>query len=126
MSKGEIMEIGRHDELIAKRAFYHSLVQAQELKTKNGKEEEEEGEEIKDEEMEINVENEKKLMDLRKSTTKASIAFSMEIKDESAKEAKQAAPFKRILKLQRPEYLLMAAGTIGATINGIYLFILFA
>ncbi|RHZ80336.1 hypothetical protein Glove_137g129 [Diversispora epigaea] len=124
MSKGEIMEIGRHDELIAKGAFYHSLVQAQELKTKNGKEEEEEEEEEEeggeDEVIQINVEKEKKLMDLRKLTTKASTAFSIESKskeDESAK-AKQVAPFRRILKLQRPEYLLMAIGTLGATVNG--------
>lgn len=44
MSKGEVLEIGSHEQLIAKRGAYYELVQAQELKVKEHEEEEEESE----------------------------------------------------------------------------------
>ncbi|CAG8448762.1 17258_t:CDS:10 [Acaulospora morrowiae] len=135
MSKGEILEVGRHEELIFKRGVYYGLVQAQELKVKNDASksglfpEDEEDDDLLDdgdnnEDMKITIEDEKRPgMALRKVSTKASTIKSIKsveeiIEEESKEKVKQSAPFTRVFKLQRPEYLMMFFGAISAAVNG--------
>ncbi|CAG8757093.1 7511_t:CDS:2, partial [Acaulospora morrowiae] len=89
MSKGEILEVGRHEELISKRGVYFGLVQAQELKVST-----------------------------KASTTKSIKSIEEIIEEESKEKVKQSAPFGRVFKLQRPEYLMMFFGAINAAVNG--------
>ncbi|CAG8589114.1 1899_t:CDS:10 [Acaulospora morrowiae] len=129
MSKGEILEVGHHEELISKRGVYYGLVQAQELKTKGDTSksvlfpEDEKDEDLLDykrdnNNIKITVEDEKRLeMALCKISTNESITKSI-IEKEFKEKAKQPAPFTRVFKLQRPEYVLMFFGAVSAAING--------
>ncbi|CAG8600245.1 9961_t:CDS:10, partial [Acaulospora colombiana] len=127
MSKGEVLEVGRHEELISRHGVYYGLVQAQELKTKHDASkselfsEDEEEDDLSDGDVKITFEDEERpRMALRKMSTRASTIKSIEeIRMEEAKEkTKQPAPLGRILKLQRPEYVIMLFGTLGAAVNG--------
>ncbi|CAG8696719.1 8997_t:CDS:2 [Cetraspora pellucida] len=128
MKKGEIVETGRHDELIAKQGVYFGLVQAQELETKKSekKVEEEEEEELDSsprfqDDTTVLIDEKKNKSHLRNS--KESIIKPIKtddeiIKEEMEKKLLQKMPLSRIFKMCKPEYGLMFIGCIGAGING--------
>ncbi|GBB93060.1 hypothetical protein RclHR1_02100009 [Rhizophagus clarus] len=120
MSHGNILEVGRHDELIASKGVYFGLVQAQELKTKNDKSLDEDDTKSEDEDETIITLDEKKHKNhLRRIETKASTVKSLqEIEEEMEKLSKQPAPIARVFKLQRPEALYLVLASFGAIING--------
>ncbi|GET00767.1 multidrug resistance protein 1 [Rhizophagus clarus] len=130
MSKGEIIEIGRHDELIAKQGVYYGLVRAQELKTQHNNDEDEDDD---DSSLSSKTENEvsitfdekhEKHHNLTRVTTKASTVRSggkseKEILEESEEEKlKQKMPLARVFRTNLPELHLIIIGTIASTING--------
>jgi ABC-type multidrug transport system ATPase subunit len=130
MSKGEIIEIGRHDELIAKQGVYYGLVRAQELKTQQNNEDDDDDD---DSSISSKTENEiaitfdeknEKHHNLTRVTTKASTVKSggkseKEILEESEEEKlKQKTPLARVFRANLPELYLIIIGTIASTVNG--------
>ncbi|CAB4481222.1 uncharacterized protein OCT59_003157 [Rhizophagus irregularis] len=131
MSKGEIIEIGRHDELIAKEGVYYGLVRAQELKTEQNNEDDDENDD--DSSLSSKTENDiainfdekhEKHHNLTRVTTKASTVRSgvkseKEILEESEKEKlNQKMPLARVFRANLPEIYLIIIGTIASTVNG--------
>ncbi|CAG8491139.1 uncharacterized protein OCT59_020189 [Rhizophagus irregularis] len=118
MSHGNILEVGRHDELIASKGVYFGLVQAQELKTKNEESLDEDDAQSEDDTV-ITFDEKKHRNYLRRMETKASTVKSIkEIEEEMEKLSNQPAPIARVLKLQKPESLYLILASIGAIING--------
>ncbi|CAG8490787.1 8956_t:CDS:2 [Funneliformis mosseae] len=120
MSHGEILEVGRHEELIASKGFYYGLVKAQELKTESDAEKSGFYGDDDDENIESETTitfNEKNY--LKRIETKASTVKSYhDIEEELKKRSKQSAPIARIFKLQKPETLYIIIASIGAIFNG--------
>ncbi|CAG8485400.1 402_t:CDS:10, partial [Diversispora eburnea] len=135
MNQGEIVEIGNHEELLAKHGAYYDLVQAQELKVQDNDVEEIEVssqsdndvEEIEvssqsedeaditqdDSDKKIEFEEKDKSANLRGMTTKDSTDRSLKSLEEKGDN------FGKILKLQKPEYSLLFTGLIGSVISGL-------
>ncbi|CAG8746727.1 13545_t:CDS:10, partial [Gigaspora rosea] len=89
MEKGEIVEIGQHDELIAKQ------------------------------DTSVIIDEKKHKLHLRKMSTKGSTIKSIKtdeeiIKEETEKKLLQKMPLARVFRLCKPEYGLMFIGCIGA------------
>ncbi|CAG8783209.1 13501_t:CDS:2, partial [Racocetra persica] len=128
MKKGEIVEIGRHDELIAKKGVYYGLVQAQELETKKtekkiNQDEEEEFESSSNDDTTVLIDEKKHKLHLRKMSTRGSTVKSLKTDDEIKKEDMEKKmlekmPLARVFRLCKPEYGLMFIGCIGSGING--------
>ncbi|RHZ74187.1 hypothetical protein Glove_227g57 [Diversispora epigaea] len=109
MNQGEIVEIGNHEELIAKRGAYYDLVQAQELKV----------EEDKDvEEIEVSSQSEDE-DDMTQDDSDIKIGLKSLEEEEDKKKLEQPSPFGKILKLQKSEYPLFFTGLIGSVISGL-------
>nr|CAG8573010.1 5899_t:CDS:10 [Entrophospora candida] len=111
MSKGEIKEIGKHDELIERGGLYYGLVKAQELK----KEEEDETSVI--------IDDKSNKLNLKRLTTKGSVTKSIKLTDEEIEKdrlekLKQKTPLGRVFNLNKPEWYLIAPGGIGAVVTG--------
>ena len=123
MSHGDILEVGRHDELIASKGVYYDLVQAQGLKSeKDEKDEDAELSEIPesngDETKIILDEKEHKDYLMKRVETKSSTAQSEIDKELIEKRSKQSTPFARVFKLQKPELPYIIVGTLGAIVSG--------
>ncbi|KAF0430296.1 P-loop containing nucleoside triphosphate hydrolase protein [Gigaspora margarita] len=129
MKKGEIVEIGQHDELISKQGVYFGLVRAQELETKKTEkktDEDDEDEELSsssNEDTSVIIDEKKHKLHLRKISTKGSTIKSIKtdeeiIKEDTEKKLLQKTPLARVFKLCKPEYGLMFIGCIGAAVNG--------
>ncbi|CAG8508599.1 11057_t:CDS:10 [Acaulospora morrowiae] len=126
MTKGEICEVGKHEELIAKKAEYYALVKAQELKTQKANTEDDEDDESSvdsqpnDDDTAILME-EKGGKLIRRVTTRASTVKTDEElrEEEDAIKSKEKTPFGRIARLCRPEYGLIFIGILAATVNGV-------
>ncbi|RIA92860.1 P-glyco protein [Glomus cerebriforme] len=133
MHNGEIKEVGKHDELIAKKGVYYGLVQAQELKThkehRNNDEEEDDDDSdsidstTNTEEVIISFDEKDKSTQLRKILTKDSIKSLKEeeeriLKEKEEKYKQTKAPFSRLFKLNKPELLFIIVGVIASAING--------
>ncbi|CAJ0760897.1 2773_t:CDS:2, partial [Entrophospora sp. SA101] len=69
MSKGEIKEIGKHDELIERGGLYYGLVKAQELKKE-------------EDETSVIIDDKSNKLNLKRLTTKGSITKSIKLTDE--------------------------------------------
>lgn len=117
MSYGNILEVGRHDELIASKGVYFGLVQAQELKTKKDESLDEDDAQSEDETA-IILDEKKHRNYLRRMETKASTVKSLKEIEEMDMLSNQPAPIARVLKLQKPESLYLILASIGAIING--------
>jgi len=123
MSKGEVIEVGLHDELIAKEGAYYGLVKAQELKTQKQEEDEEYDDEAETKTT-ITFDEKKHNLHLRRMSTKASTVISSgktekEILEESeAEKLAQKMPLKRVFKMNSPEAIFLFFGTVAAAING--------
>ncbi|GBB85298.1 hypothetical protein RclHR1_11860005 [Rhizophagus clarus] len=139
MHKGEIKEIGKHDELIAKKGVYYDLVQAQQLKTHKEKGEVNDDDELEEDDDSSNSENtnndevaitfdeNNKSTQLRKIVTKDSATKSIKflkeeeeriLKEKEEKYNNTKAPFSRLFKLNKPELFLIIIGTLASAING--------
>ncbi|CAG8692745.1 339_t:CDS:2, partial [Racocetra fulgida] len=130
MKKGEIVEIGRHDELIDKKGVYFGLVQAQELETKktekkiNQDEEEElESAPSSNDDTTILIDEKKHKLHLKKTSNRESIIKSLKtddgiINEEMKKKLLEKTPLARIFRICKSEYGLMFIGCIGSGING--------
>ncbi|KAG9306772.1 hypothetical protein G9A89_005672 [Geosiphon pyriformis] len=124
MQKGEIMEIGRHDELIEREGIYYGLVKAQELKTKRDAHDDNDS----DDEESISSQNgetiiemdEKKKQFLRRMSTKASTVKSNEeiIADDYEQKSKEKLLLIRVFKMNLPEWPIIIFGILGAAVNG--------
>ncbi|CAG8660835.1 3594_t:CDS:2, partial [Diversispora eburnea] len=132
MNQGEIVEIGNHEELIAKRGAYYNLIKAQDLKVGDNDVEEIEVSSQSEDDPDIKIVFEEK--DLRRIPTKNSNKSKMTTKDsfdgslksleeeEDKKKLKQPSPYGKILKLlQKSEYPLLFTGLIGSVISGLIL-----
>ncbi|RIA99770.1 ATP-binding cassette transporter [Glomus cerebriforme] len=117
MSQGDILEIGRHDELIASKGVYFGLVQAQELKTKK-EESDLFDDDDDDQSVSITLDEKKHKNFLRRIETKASTVKSIQEIEENEKRSKQSAPIARVLRLQKPEIPYLIIASLGAMING--------
>ncbi|CAG8541359.1 6798_t:CDS:10, partial [Scutellospora calospora] len=128
MKKGEIIETGRHDELIAKKGMYSDLVKAQELETQKTIKG---SDEVDDDELELDsstsshddttvlIDEKNHKLHLRKISTRGSTIKSIKADDEIRKEEDEKKilakmPIGRIFRLSKPEYGLMFIGCIGA------------
>ncbi|CAG8544756.1 10017_t:CDS:10 [Ambispora leptoticha] len=89
MSKGEIVEIGTHEELIARQAVYYGLVKAQELKVQKDK---------------------------KASSTYSMEEIKAEKEEQDF--SKLPTPWFRIVKLIRSEIWFILMGSLGAAIMG--------
>ncbi|RIB22625.1 P-glyco protein ABCB5 [Gigaspora rosea] len=130
MKKGEIVEIGQHDELIAKQGVYFGLVRAQELETKKTEkktvDDDDDNDELSsssNEDTSVIIDEKKHKLHLRKMSTKGSTIKSIKtdeeiIKEETEKKLLQKMPLARVFRLCKPEYGLMFIGCIGAAVNG--------
>jgi ABC-type multidrug transport system fused ATPase/permease subunit len=125
MSNGDILEVGRHEELIASKGVYYDLVQAQELKTESDAEKPKLPEGNNEEDNNNNGDETKIILDemkhndylLERTETKTSIGKS-EIEERNSK---QSASFARVFKLQKPEFPHIIVASLGAIFNGITL-----
>src|SRR4051812_17407589 len=128
MSKGEIMEVGQHDELIAKQGVYYGLVKAQELKTHKHKDDEDDEDDEGDDddntslssktENEITINFDEKHHNLTRMTTQASTVKSIGkdiIEDPEVEKLKQKMPLARVFRMNFPEIVLIIFGTLAAT-----------
>ncbi|CAG8462314.1 5329_t:CDS:10 [Acaulospora colombiana] len=129
MSKGEIREIGRHDELIAKKSDYYALVKAQELKTNSANAESDEDEEESsadsspDDDTAILIDEKRHRLHLHRVTTNASTVKTMKTdeeirEEETIRKSKEKMPLGRIARLCRPEIILLFIGIVAASVNG--------
>lgn len=134
MSRGELIEQGTHQELIAFGGVYADLVKRQEIATEqsedgqaasNAKEKGvamtmEDKETVEQEKLgEDDLDDNTKMR--RYSTTSSADAFELKLRKEkeSKKQMKhQKAPIFKVLKQMRPEWPLMALGCTGAAIAG--------
>ncbi|CAJ0645863.1 8190_t:CDS:10 [Entrophospora sp. SA101] len=110
MSKGEIKEIGKHDELIERGGLYYGLVKAQELKKE-------------EDETSVIIDDKSNKLNLKRLTTKGSITKSIKLTDEEVEKVrleklKQKTPLGRVFNLNKPEWYLIAPGGIGAVVTG--------
>ncbi|CAG8553074.1 9962_t:CDS:10, partial [Ambispora gerdemannii] len=128
MSKGEIVETGKHDELIERKGMYYDLVKAQELKTQKKSEEEDDDEELSmisdlEDDTAITIEENLAHKDtLRRMSTKATVLSTKtneELRaEEEAEAAKKKAPFGRVARLNASEWPLILAGSFGSSLFG--------
>ncbi|KAG9289947.1 hypothetical protein G9A89_010253 [Geosiphon pyriformis] len=121
MSNGEILEIGRHDELIAKEGIYYGLVKAQELKTKEDAEKANESDDedlIEGDDYAITMAQKSNEKHLSRIATRASSIKSFEIKRKEEILMKQNMPLIRVFKLNMPELPLIIGGSFAAIVNG--------
>ncbi|CAG8448774.1 2904_t:CDS:10 [Ambispora leptoticha] len=104
MSKGEIVEVGTHNELIARQDVYYGLVKAQDesiIKI------DEEGDDEKREKL------------VKRITTKASSNHSVHEKEAEEEDySKLSAPWLRVAKMSRPDILYVLVGSFGAAVMG--------
>ncbi|CAG8467342.1 5545_t:CDS:10 [Racocetra persica] len=126
MKKGEIVEIGRHDELIDKKGVYFGLVQAQELETKKtetkidqDEEEELESTPSSNDDTIVLIDEKNHKLHLQKTSNGESIIKSQKtddkiINEEMKKKLLEKTPLERIFQMCKPEYGLMFIGCIGA------------
>ncbi|CAG8596178.1 9116_t:CDS:10, partial [Ambispora leptoticha] len=126
MSNGEIVETGKHQELIEREGMYYNLVKAQELKTQRKEEEDdEESSLISDIEDETAITIDEKIRrqdTIQRVSTKATVVSTKtneELRaEEEAKAAKMKAPIGRVAKLNSSEWPLILLGTFGAALFG--------
>jgi ABC-type multidrug transport system ATPase subunit len=122
IDSGKIIEMGTHDELLAMQGSYYNLVQAQQL---HGTSDSTEGMEEK------NMTSTSQPKSLApppyseadgKQKLDTTIDVEPKAKDDGEKVVPKIpfskVPLMRIFKLNRPEWHLLALGTIGAGING--------
>ncbi|CAJ0838550.1 14828_t:CDS:10 [Entrophospora sp. SA101] len=120
MSKGEIKEIGKHDELIERGGLYYGLVKAQELKKSHHKGKKDAKEE---DETSVIIDDNSNKLNLKRLTTKASTTKSVKLTDEEIEKdrlekLKQKTPLGRVFNLNKSEWYLIVPGSIGAIFTG--------
>jgi ABC-type multidrug transport system ATPase subunit len=127
MSKGEIVEVGKHDELIAKQGVYYGLVKAQELKTRKEGDEDDSDDDSSlssKTEKEVVINFDEKNHNLTRMTTRASTVKSTGksekeiIEDSEAEKLKQKMPLARVFRMNLPEIVYIIFGTLASTVNG--------
>ncbi|KAI8147839.1 putative ABC transporter protein [Fennellomyces sp. T-0311] len=142
MRRGELIEQGNHEELIAKGGVYAGLVKKQQIATEQDEQSLTQNPDEKDEDLlqkektevqhqldELYMDEkededmrEKVLKDSHRVSVASSVdAFELKLKKQKAtrKEAKQQkAPVFKVLKMMRPEWPLMALGCGAAAIAG--------
>ena len=119
MDAGQIVEMGTHSELVAKKSAYYNLVQAQQLHARDDDITEAHAVEDVDEvavtpeqaNISIKVESPKSIQDLKKES-------ALEGPDSSAKVAFKDVPLLRIAALNRPEWPILVVGALGACAHG--------
>ncbi|KAI7874832.1 P-loop containing nucleoside triphosphate hydrolase protein [Lichtheimia hyalospora FSU 10163] len=138
MEKGDLVEQGTHDELLALGGVYSELVKKQQIATKQvgGTDEDEDSDEeaMMQKETEELLKQQKKIEELaaaekdnksdhlvRMSTVSSIDAFELKLRKERQERKlrmKQKAPIGKIIMQMRPEWPLMATGIAGAAIAG--------
>ncbi|KAI8149541.1 P-loop containing nucleoside triphosphate hydrolase protein [Fennellomyces sp. T-0311] len=137
MAKGDLIEQGNHEELLALNGVYSELVRKQQIATKQvGEEQELDEEELLRKENEELLEQQRKINEIieqnekddqksghlvRMSTVSSIDAFELKLRREKEQRKlrkKQKAPMGKILQQMRPEWFLLATGCLGAAIAG--------
>ncbi|KAG9292637.1 hypothetical protein G9A89_007009 [Geosiphon pyriformis] len=119
MAKGEIVEIGKHEELIARQGLYYSLVKAQELKTKDqeaGKQDDEDSADEEEGEVKISIGRQVTRMTTKGSSIKSILDVHTQEEEDFSK---MKTPWGRVIRLSRPEYPLIAIGLFGSILMGV-------
>ncbi|KAJ8664037.1 hypothetical protein O0I10_000315 [Lichtheimia ornata] len=138
MDKGDLVEQGTHDELLALGGVYSELVKKQQIATKQvgGTDDDEDIDEeaMMKKETEELLKQQQRIEELaaaekdnksdhlvRMSTVSSVDAFELKLrkqKEERKQRKKQKAPIGKILQQMRPEWHLLATGTVSAAIAG--------
>ncbi|CDH50554.1 multidrug resistance protein 1 [Lichtheimia corymbifera JMRC:FSU:9682] len=138
MDKGDLVEQGTHDELLALGGVYSELVKKQQIATKQvgGADEDDDSDEeaMMQKETEELLKHQKKIEELaaaekdnksdhlvRMSTVSSIDAFELKLRKEKQERKlrmKQKAPIGKIIRQMRPEWPLIATGIAGAAIAG--------
>ncbi|KAI7874137.1 p-glycoprotein [Lichtheimia hyalospora FSU 10163] len=138
MDKGDLVEQGTHDELLALGGVYSELVKKQQIATKQvgGTDDDEDIDEeaVMQKETEELLKQQQRIEELaaaekdnksdhlvRMSTVSSVDAFELKLrkqKEEQKQHKKQKAPIGKILHQMRPEWHLLAIGTVSAAIAG--------
>ncbi|RKP07807.1 P-glyco protein Abcb1 [Thamnocephalis sphaerospora] len=133
MSAGRVVEVGKHDELLARNGHYSKLVQAQQLRAEKESDaaqealllgddaDDDEGKDSTPAEVALDIDQPKtRPLDLAK--TKDTVVSDKDLKDAEEKlreeRSKQPAPLKRVMRLNSPEWGYQVAGLIGAVVDG--------
>ncbi|KAJ3317345.1 ATP-binding cassette, sub-B (MDR TAP), member 4 [Boothiomyces sp. JEL0866] len=106
MDAGEIIEQGTHQQLIDQKGNYYNLVQAQQLETKDKKQESV---------VTLNHNTEIQPANAETCMTDGVAVLKLEKKQEP----EPKTDYRRLLSYNRPEYFLIAMGVIGASFNGV-------
>ncbi|KAK9238839.1 P-loop containing nucleoside triphosphate hydrolase protein [Lipomyces kononenkoae] len=126
MSKGKIIEQGKHNDLLDKRAMYYELVEAQKIEKLKKQPDEDKDEYSGDEteypadEKELEYQEDSNILDMTRTKTKQSIS-SLAVANRVVPEKKKYGIWKSIVmiyKLNRPELPIMLLGIASAAING--------
>ncbi|XP_028416784.1 multidrug resistance protein 1-like isoform X1 [Dendronephthya gigantea] len=119
VSEGHIKEIGSHDELVAKKGLYHTLLKMQE----KGKDD------VSDDEDDMRAENDFergeaidgafKLGSVGGSTLSGSFVTKTQIDDDGRK----PVSFRSLIKLSAPEWKYLVVGCFGSILYGTFPFL---
>ncbi|KAK9494809.1 P-loop containing nucleoside triphosphate hydrolase protein [Lipomyces doorenjongii] len=124
MSKGKIVEQGRHNDLLDKHGMYYELVEAQKIeKLKQPEHEDENSAETQfvTEEKELEYREDTNILDITRTRTKQSIS-SLVVAKRAVPQPKKYGIWKSIVmiyNLNKPELPYMWCGILSAVINGL-------
>ncbi|RKP10199.1 P-loop containing nucleoside triphosphate hydrolase protein [Thamnocephalis sphaerospora] len=130
MNSGRVVEVGKHDELIANGGLYNKLVLAQQLRTEDESDEAQEATLSGGTDVEDVASADELVLDVDIPLTKnLSLAITRDtIADEHdadkseelwrKENSKKPVPFARIMRLNAPEWRFIALGIVGSMIDG--------
>ncbi|KAK9367521.1 P-loop containing nucleoside triphosphate hydrolase protein [Lipomyces kononenkoae] len=125
MSKGKIIEQGKHNDLLDKRGMYYELVEAQKIEKLKQFDEDKDAEsgesEYAAEEKELEYREDTNILDMTRTRTKQSIS-SVAVANRVVSQQKKYGIWNSMVMLfnmNRPELPIMSVGIMSAVINGL-------
>ncbi|RKP09249.1 P-loop containing nucleoside triphosphate hydrolase protein [Thamnocephalis sphaerospora] len=129
MSRGKIIEVGKHDELIARGGLYSKLVQAQQLRMEKDRDMAQEAKLLGEADDEDDVSDEVALdvdqplgKPLGYTKTKDTVMSELEVKEAQERQreeySKKPTPFMRVVRMNMPELKFILPALAGSVIDG--------